>query len=348
MKKLKINIVVPSTVLGGGLRIIFTYANYLTSRGHDVIVYVPKLFAWLDINNGKINYRTSIANTFKRRKKIDWFDNKFKVELALKISDKYIRDADISIATAWFTARNVYNLSKSKGKKIYFVQDYEIWHQDKNIVDNTYKLDMKKICITNTLANKIYKECGVDSEVIYNGIDDNEFLQDNKIVNKNKTIIMLGNFSDYKGGKEGLKILIEAKKKYNCRIIIFGVTKPNFIPSDIEYYVKPKRNKLISLYRESDILLFPSLKEAWGLTAIEAMANKVAVVGMKTGCLYEIGIHKKNCLLSNGSFDDLKSNLFKLINDNDLISELIQNAYETVQKFKWSESFDKFEKKMLK
>ena len=27
----------PSTVLGGGLRVIFTYANYFVDKGHDVI-----------------------------------------------------------------------------------------------------------------------------------------------------------------------------------------------------------------------------------------------------------------------------------------------------------------------
>ena len=340
---MRINIVVPSTVLGGGLRVIFTYANYFVDKGHDVIVYIPKLFSWCDIDNEKINYKTSLANTFKRRTKIAWFDNKFDVKLVLKINDRCIRDADVTIATAWFTARNVYNLSKSKGKKIYFVQDYEAWHQDKNIVNNTYKLDMIRICITNSLANIIYKECGVKSNVIYNGINDDEFITGDKKINAKKTIIMLGNFADYKGGKKGLEILLEAKQKYGCRIIIFGVTKPSYIPSEVEYYISPKREKIISLYRESDILLFPTLKEAWGLTAIEAMANKVAVVGMKTGCLAEIGNDYINCLLSEGDFDVLKAKLFEIINNDNLIEQLEQNAYKFVKKFKWSQSFEKFE-----
>ena len=39
MKKIKVNIVVPSLVQGG----IFSYANYLVEQGHDVVVYVPIL-----------------------------------------------------------------------------------------------------------------------------------------------------------------------------------------------------------------------------------------------------------------------------------------------------------------
>ena len=202
---------------------------------------------------------------------------------------------------------------------------------------------MIRICITNSLANIIYKECGVKSNVIYNGINDDEFITGDKKINAKKTIIMLGNFADYKGGKKGLEILLEAKQKYGCRIIIFGVTKPSYIPSEVEYYISPKREKIISLYRESDILLFPTLKEAWGLTAIEAMANKVAVVGMKTGCLAEIGNDYINCLLSEGDFDVLKAKLFEIINNDNLIEQLEQNAYKLVKKFKWSQSFEKFE-----
>lgn len=340
----KINVIIPSSVLGGGLRIIFTYCNYFVSKGYDVCVYIPCLFAWPDIENGRPIVKTSIANTFKRGTKISWFDNKFIVKLAWKITDKYIRDADIVIATAWFTARSVYNLSGSKGKKIYFIQDYEIWHQKKGIVDASYQLNMKRICITQTLANTILKECGVHSEVVYNGIDSQEFYNGNKKINKKKTIIMLGNFSDYKGGIQGLKILTKIYEKYQTRIIIFGIQKPNPLPDYIEFYHSPERSLLISLYRESDILLFPSLQEAWGLTVLEAMANKVAVVGMNTGCLEEIGIDNENVLLSDKNYKLLYERLDTLINDEKLILKLQNNGYETAKKFVWENSYKKIEK----
>lgn len=344
---MKVNFVIPSTVLGGGIRIVFTYANYLVSQGHDVVVYVPCLYAWPDIENGKINVKTSLANTFKRGTKVNWFDNHFQIKLAFKISDTYIRDADVTIATAWYTARAVYNLSDTKGKKVYFVQDYEIWHQIKEDVDNSYRLDMTRICITRTLADKIYTECGVKSEVVYNGINDEEFMSDEKKMNTPKTIIMLGNFADYKGGKKGLEILCDIKKKYGTRIIIFGISKPKFIPDDIEYYVLPERNKLISLYRESDILLFPSLQEAWGLSVLEAMANKTAVVGMKAGCLQEIGVDGENCLLADLNFEELQEKLEYLLENDDLIRRLQDKGYATANGFRWSESFEKFEKLLI-
>ena len=63
MKKIKLNIIVPSLVQGGGLRIIFSYANYLVEQGHDVVVYVPVLYVWPKVRNNKINWKTSAGNS---------------------------------------------------------------------------------------------------------------------------------------------------------------------------------------------------------------------------------------------------------------------------------------------
>lgn len=65
MKKIKINIIVPSLVQGGGLRIIFSYANYLAEQGNDVIVYVPIFYVWPKVRNGKINWKTSVGNLLR-------------------------------------------------------------------------------------------------------------------------------------------------------------------------------------------------------------------------------------------------------------------------------------------
>ena len=39
----------------------------------------------------------------------------------------------------------------------------------------------------------------------------------------------------------------------------------------------------------------------------------------------------------------LKAKLFEIINNDNLIEQLEQNAYKLVKKFKWSQSFEKFE-----
>lgn len=343
---MKINFVIPSTVLGGGVRMVFIYANYLVEQGHDVIVYVPKIFAWKDIRNNKINIKTSIANTFKRGKKVDWFDCKFPIRLAVSISDKYIRNADITVATAWYTARNVAELSPTKGEKVYFIQDYEVCSDgsDKDAVEATYKLPMNRISIAKWLDQIIYSISGYHTEIIYNGIADEEFLNTEKVAGTVKTIIMLGNMAPHKGTENGITILKKMQEKYGVRVIIFASTPSTEFPDTFEFYLRPDRAVLMDLYTQADICLFPSIREGWGLIVTEALAHKCAVVGNNTGSVAEIGIHGENMLIARDmNPESLETCLEQVLLDDALMRRLQENGYVTAKNLNSSKQCEKFE-----
>lgn len=328
---MKVNIVIPSIVLGGGLRIIFEYANYMVEKGHDVIIYVPLIFR--PNHEGFPKVRTSIGN-LKRGTNIKWFDCKFKVKFALQFNDWFIRDADIIIATAWYTAKSVALLNNSKGEKWYFIQDYEVSEDNSNKikVENTYKLPLNKIVIANWLEKKVFEISGVHSHVVYNGVKDNEFIIGEKTLNERKSIIMLGNVAPHKGGYNGLNILQNIQKKFNTRIIIYGAKPIENIPDTFEFYLQPERKKLMKLYEEADICLFPSVREGWGLIVTEALAHKCAVVGNNTGAIIEIGKNNVNMLIaSDYNPSSLEFLLECLLHDNELIKKLQNNGYQTVK-----------------
>lgn len=343
---MKINFVIPSTVLGGGVRVIFIYANYLTNKGHDVMVYVPKLFAWEDIQGGKINWKTSIANSLKRGKKVKWFQCDFPITLATKINDKYIRDADVTIASAWYTAKNVSKLSPEKGKKAYFIQDYEVCADgtDRNLVEATYTLGMDNITIAKWLDDIVLKCSGKHTTIILNGVADNEIFQAEKRLNNPKTVIMLGNMSAHKGTNNGIAILKELQKKYKLRVIVYASTPSAQIPDSFEFYCQPQREKLMQLYTQSDICLFPSLREGWGLIVTEAMAHQCAVVGNNTGALSEIGINGENAVIAE-DFDPntLKACLERVICNDELLRKIQSGGLKTALHLKNSIQFLKFE-----
>jgi hypothetical protein len=342
----KVNFIIPSTVLGGGLRVAFTYANYLSDHGHDVVMYIPCLFAWDDINNGKINLKTSIANTFKRRLKINWFDCHFKIQFALKINDKYIRDADITIATAWYTAKNVYNLSLTKGEKVYFIQGYEINEENTNkkLVDASFRLPMHKIVIAKWLDDIVFNLSREHAEVIYNGTADEEFYQGQKNCNNPKSIIMLGNQAKHKGWDQGLEILKYIKEKYGCRIILYGAIPIDNLPESFEFYCQPSRTLLMKLYTEADICLFPSVREGWGLIVTEAMAHQCAIVGNNTGVIKELCEDGVNAMVAYDDYIDLRRKLELVIQDEVLLTRLQQAALETAVKYKGSTQSRMFER----
>ncbi|MDE1524709.1 glycosyltransferase family 4 protein [Ligilactobacillus salivarius] len=349
MKKIKVNIVVPSLVQGGGLRIIFSYANYLVEQGHDVVVYVPILYVWPKVRNSKINWKTSAGN-FLRGNKVKWFDNKFKIKPVFKISDAYIRNADIVIATAWQTAQTVYNLADSKGKKVYFIQGYEVNDEGTNKieVEDSYKLGMNMFTIANWLEELVEAISGQEVKVIRNWTKDSEFIQGEKQVNDPRAIIMLGNTAAHKGWNLGLEVLKEAQEKYNCRIILYGIRQIPDLPESFEFYQQPKRELLMRLYSEADICLFPSIREGWGLTVTEAMAHKCAIVGNNTGVVLEICEDGKTALISESkTAEDLKNKLFKVIEDEKLMKKLQDNEYELAKKYAFSNQSKLFEEYLL-
>ncbi|VUX40681.1 glycosyltransferase family 4 protein [Blautia luti] len=352
---MKINIIVPFVELTGGIKIAFTYANELVRRGHDVEIYYPFIPYAMDMTGIKYveKFVRSMAKGIIRGKwKVDWFDLKAPYKLVYRINNFTVRDADISIATAWPTAYDVANLSKEKGKKVYFIQHYETWSGHKDVVDESYKLPLKQIVIAGWLKQLMvnqFKQSKVD--IVYNGIDLNEFYPrfDKKYDNKTIKVLLLAHPIDLKGMKDGIEVFERLKNKYPIRLIMFGTGKFDGIPSYAEFHCSPSKSELRELYATSDIYLFPSWSEGWGLTVIEAMACKCAIVGNRVGCLIDIGRHEDTAMLSDAhDLNTLENNLEKVISDCVLRKKISENGYEESKRFEWKKSFDRFEEILLR
>lgn len=338
---MKVNIILPFTSLTGGIKVVFMYCNFLTDKGYDVVCYVPKIPYKFNLNF--LDYiKCFIKNSILYKKKSDWFEKKFIIKSVPKINNLFIRNADITIATAWPTAIDLSRLDNRKGKKVYFIQAYETFSGPKEKVDSTYKLNLNNIVITRTLHDFLYNTFKVDSKIIYNGLDEKEFIKQDKISRKKKRILMLVNSSKNKGTEEGIVLLKKLSRKYDIDITLFGVKKIDILPKEFDFFESPPRSQLISIYQESDIYLFTSKYESWGLPVLEAMANKCAVVGMNTGVISECGKHRENCMIAS-NYDELYKWLEQLLENEQLLVHIQNNGYQLARKFNWLYSYDKFE-----
>ena len=135
-----INIIVPGIGLSGGMRVLFQYGELFKAKGHDVVFYTP-LMAY-DVQNSNsliLNKAHVVTNTIKRiysykiKKKYKNLQFDVKVLPVPFVSDRYIRNADVCMASAWPTAFSVARLSPNKGKKVYLIQEYGIM---KNLEEN--------------------------------------------------------------------------------------------------------------------------------------------------------------------------------------------------------------------
>ncbi len=84
----------------------------------------------------------------------------------------------------------------------------------------------------------------------------------------------------------------------------------------------------------SDLFLLPSKSESFGLAALEAMINKVAIISSNTGGIPEVNQHGITGFLSDvGNVEDMARNAIKILEDEKRLEEFKQNAYNAALKF---------------
>lgn len=320
---MKINWILPELAKSGGVNVALHYANILCDRGHDIVCYVPKTgihYGWK-----KIAFFKDVVNFyFNDELQGKWFDNKFKFEFPMWINNQTVRNADITVATSWITSYWVNKLHK--GKKVYFIQDFETWGNSKinDAVMKSYKLPFDDfITVSSALRNRILETVGTDTKVVCNGVED-IFLSDiPKPINSDSKVVLGMPYrenrgDDIKNCTIGIRVMIRLKEIFpSIKLMSFGFKKPNDWNEDIVFLENPTRQELLSFYNETDIFYVPSKYEGWGLPAMEAMAQRNAVVAHCSGFIQEIGINEDNCIILDDPTDEIEAVM--------KISDLIMN-----------------------
>ncbi|MBS1552406.1 MAG: glycosyltransferase family 4 protein [Bacteroidetes bacterium] len=337
------------------MKIIFDYANYLSGRGHDINIYVPSVS--YDYEIGAPDFRPNVRTILRTIKNYTrsfsrFFDvRNIKISIVPVLNNYFIRDAYLSIATAWPTAYSLYNLNPGKGTKVYLIQDYEIWNSNIDKVDYSYRMSLERITISNYLHDFMKEKFGSDSTVILNGLDFSLLNNPGKDYTKREKTI---SFINYENSRKNVETCLEAvkaiKDKYdNLKFISFGLEKYHNLPGYIKFYKCPSEEKISEIYRETDIFLFLSRNEGFALPPAEAMACKCAVVTTKVGAVPEYSTDNESAIfVSPADIKDITDAVKSLINDNNKLKQISEKGYTTVRsKLDWNNSIDKFEKTFL-
>ena len=159
-------------------------------------------------------------------------------------------------------------------------------------------------------------------------------------LSKDKKLVLFGAMSATSDPNKGFKELSEALRKLDkndeVEFVVFGSSEPkesqNFGLKT--HYLGHLHDdvSLVTLYSAVDVMVVPSLQEAFGQTASEAMACGTPVVAFGHTGLLDIVDHKKNGYLAT-PFDttDLKDGIEWILN-NEHYDELCQNAREKVMR----------------
>lgn len=165
-----LNWVVPTfSSSSGGLSDIYRTISYLESRGHKCRVYI---------------YDTlGLSSLSRQRDLLAGHIPHIKAEVFYNSS--MIKDCDAIFATNWPSAYPVHNF-KGKGKKYYYVQDFETYFEPagamRQLADDTYKFGFHGLTLGEWLSEKLSSEYGMGCDYFDFGYDSAHYSLTNKTV----------------------------------------------------------------------------------------------------------------------------------------------------------------------
>lgn len=97
--------------------------------------------------------------------------------------------------------------------------------------------------------------------------------------------------------------------------------------------------ELVAWYHSSDALLFPSIKEGWGLVAMEALAAGLPVIASNIEVFREYLTDDHDAVLVEpGDALSLREAMSRVMHDADLRGRLVAAGRETASRYPWSEA----------
>ncbi|HZY80862.1 MAG TPA: glycosyltransferase family 4 protein [Cyclobacteriaceae bacterium] len=344
----RLNFILPSlpTKPVGGVKNMFQFANRLRERGHDVTIYYSirrpfkkqKTPVWLRL----------LISKLRKGKVASWFalDPSISQEIIPEVSDRHIRDADASMCTWWQMAYAINELGPSKGFKVNFIQDYELWTGQEERVHESYKLPVQHVVIAKYLQDIVEKFGGVRPPLVNTPIDTSHFrMIKGASERSSQSVIMMYSEEPRKGTQYGIEALRILKKEVpSLKVTLFSVyQRSQEVPDWMDFFTRP--SNLVELYNEHAIFFSPSLGEGWALPPAESMACGCAVVCTDIGGHRDYAIDGQTALLVPAKdVTAMAAAIKKLIEDDSLRMSLSRNGHRLIStEFTWDQAVLKLE-----
>ena len=204
---------------------------------------------------------------------------------------------------------------------------------------------------------RLFKVKDKKISVIYPGVDKRFFIKvNNDKLQKVKNYYQVP--SDFilsvsrQDSRKNLPNLIKAynklpeKVKTTYKLVIAGSKHPRFYPK-LETLVKNlnlqenvlftdyiSENDLPALYQLSQLVVYPSFYEGFGLPVLEAMASSVPVVTSSTSSLPEVA-GDATVMVDPHSTDGITSAMEKVLNSTSIQNNMIEKGFRQAKKFDW-------------
>jgi len=318
----------------------------------EYLIYLKKLFKEADIisPSSKINpkiYKILIYPTrlFQLRKKYDIYhiiDHSYSYLINFLPKNKTVITCHDLIPLRiknFLSVKSIlsfkyYISGLKKAKKIIAVSE----NTKKDLIE-ILRINPKKIEVipTKSIDRRIFKKLNKKA------------LRKKHKLEKRKIILHVGNLF-YKNTVLILKALKELKKEIKN---IFFIKVGKFTKEELEFiknnqlgdYILNKENvskkELVELYNISDIFIFPSLYEGFGIPLLEAMACGIPIITSNTSSIPEV-VDNAAIKINPQSKEELINSIKKLLKNKKTGEKFIKEGHQNLKRFN-----DKEIKKMI-
>jgi glycosyltransferase involved in cell wall biosynthesis len=338
---MNISFVLPHSEGSGAIRSSISLANGLIAKGHEVRVLVHEdEFSIKGIRRiirviwFKIRYPKEIngLNNFKGQVK------KFK---DITICDFY--NDEVVIAKGLWSCKEIKKLKVRGIRKIHNICGQDPWKKD--LMREAWLEDIPKVVVASYLKQVVKDVCDRDvTAVISNGIDLSKYYC-SVPSGQRDGIGTIYHLSYHKDPKTLLSVL--KKLREDCHDVpqrIFGVSRKPHEISRCDYTRFPTTAKAREIYSKSLVWIMASSSEGFPNPILEAMACGCAVVATDCGGPRDIITDGDNGFLTMvGDVDEIVDKVKLLLKDSQLREKMVAKGFETVRKFTWQKSIDRWE-----
>jgi glycosyltransferase involved in cell wall biosynthesis len=208
------------------------------------------------------------------------------------------------------------------------------------------------VAISNSTAQDL-REIGVENRiyVVHSGIPERMAPQSQR--REQDLVAYVGRVKTYKSIDHFVRAvaLIGQRRKIRAKIVGDGDALDELkvlaqkLGVNIDFPGFVSEEEKTRVYGAAQVIVQPSIKEGWGLTAIEAQSCGTPVVCADSPGLREVVVHSETGFLYQyGKIDEMADRIVTLLDNQKLWRQFSAAAEKWSKRFSWQNSADKFER----